>query len=210
MPLFHDPNTAIVALLLGLLGILFEFHAPGSIFPGVAGAALVLLSAVALSRFPLSPGAVTLVAIAALLLLLELKVHSAGVLATVAAVLLAAGIYLLIDSPDPQLHIRPATAFAFALPVFLLTAFLLTIASRASANKAVTGSGQMIGAVGIVIAAQDGSSPLRVQIAGEYWNALASCELVSPDLLPGSPVRVTAIRGLQLTVQPLHDTIRTI
>ena len=210
MPLFHDPNTAIVALLVGLLGILFEFHAPGSIFPGVAGAALVLLAGAALSRYPLSPGAVTLVAIAALLLLLELKLHSTGVLATVGAVLLACGVYLLIDSPNPELHIRPSTAFALALPVFLLTAFLLTIASRASANKAATGSGQMIGAFGTVVAVPNDSSPLRVRIAGEYWNALSPGEPASQNLLPGSPIRVTAIHGLQLTVQPLHDTIKTI
>lgn len=197
MPIFHDPNTAILALFVGLLGILFEFHAPGTIFPGVVGAALVLLSAAALSRYPLSPGAVTLIAVATLLLALELKVTSHGFLALPGAVLLACGIYLLIDSPDPEQHIRGGIAIGIALPFGLLTAFLLTIAARASRNKAVTGADRLVGQTGTVVAAPN----LRVQVAGEYWNASAP-----ETLAPGTAVQIESVNGLELSV--IQSTIR--
>jgi len=198
MFLFHDPNTAVFALVIGLLGILFEFHAPGTVLPGVAGSALILLAAAALSRHPLSPAAVGLIAAATVLLVLELKIASRGFLSATGAILLACGAYLLIDSQDPEQHIHPLTALGIVLPFGLLTAFLLTIAARARDNKAVTGSSMLIGQTGTVIATSDS---FRIQVAGEYWNA------VSPEpLAPGMFVRVTEIHGLELSVRPLPTT----
>ena len=201
MPLFHDPNTAVLALVIGLLGIVFEFHAPGTILPGVVGSALVLLSAAVLWRYPLNPGAVTLIAISAVVILLELKIASRGILAGIGAVLLACGVYLLIDSPDPADRIHPATALGIVLPFGLLAAFLLAVASRARTNKIAAGPTTLIGQTGTVVGVPD---TLRVQVAGEYWNAVSHGPLV-----PGTIVRITAIRGLELTVSPLHDTMGT-
>ena len=200
MPVFHDPNTAVLALVIGLLGILFEFHAPGTIFPGVIGSALVLLAASALSRYPLSPGAVALIAIATLLLVLELKITSHGAIAATGAVLLACGIYLLVDSPDPAEHIHLTTVLGIVLPFGLLTAFLITIAARASANKAVTGTNRLVGQTGKVVAAPN----LRILVGGEYWNAAAQ-----EKLEPGTAVRIDSVSGLELRVSPLHDRIVT-
>ena len=198
MPVFHDPNTAILALVVGLLGILFEFHAPGTILPGVVGAALVLLSAATLSQYPLSPGAISLIAIATCMLVLEVKVLSHGFLAVPGAILLASGIYLLVDSPDPSLHISPVISVGVVLPVALLTAFLVTIASRAARNKSIVGPNSIVGKTGTVIA----SPHLRVQVSGEYWNA------TSPNTLaPGTIVRVDSVKGLKLAVSSLHDKI---
>lgn len=201
MPLFHNPDTAVLALVVGLLGVLFEFHAPGSIFPGVAGFALVLLAAASLSQYPLSPGAITLIAIAALFLILELKIHSQGILSATGALLLACGIYLLIDSGDPAQHVRPITALGVVLPFGLLTAFLLTVASRARHNKLASGPTVLLGQIGTVIAAPES---LRVQIAGEYWNVLSHVPLA-----PGTSVRVVDIHGLELSVVPLPETSPT-
>jgi len=198
MPLFHDPNTAVLALVIGLLGIIFEFHAPGTVIPGVAGAALVFLAAAALSHYPLSPGAISLIAVATGLIALELKFSSRGLLSATGAILLASGIYLLVDSPDPAQHIRPAVALGIVLPFALLTAFLVTVAARAAANKATTGVDSLIGQTGTVITI----APTRIQVSGEYWNAVSHQQLT-----PGTPVRIVAVNGLQLSVLPLHDTI---
>ncbi len=199
MPLFHDPNTAVLAFVIGLLGIIFEFHAPGTILPGVVGSALVLLSAAALWHYPLNPGAVTLIAVSAVVLLLELKIASRGILCGLGAVLLACGVYFLIDSPNPSDRIRPVTALSIVLPFGLLAAFLITIASRARSNKTAAGPTTLIGQTGTVVGAPD---TLRIQVAGEYWNAVSAIPLA-----PGTSVRITAIQGLELTVGPLHDTM---
>ena len=201
MPLFHSPDTAIIALVIGFLGVLFEFHAPGTIFPGVAGFALVLLAAASLSQYPLSPGAITLIAIATVFLILEIKVRSQGLLSATGAILLACGLYLLIDSADPAQHVRPLTALGVVLPFGLLTAFLLTVASRARHNKMAVGPTTLLGQIGTVISAPDS---LRIQIAGEYWNALCP-----QPLAPGTSVCVTKINGLELSVVPLPETGQT-
>ncbi len=201
MPLFHDPNTAVIALVIGLLGIVFEFHSPGAILPGVAGAALVLLAATALSHYPLNPGALTLIAIAAISLALELKISSRGAFSVLGAILLSCGMYLLIDSPNPAERIHLQTAAGVVLPFALLTAFLFTVASFARSNKIAAGPATLIGRTGIVVTS---AGPLRIQVAGEYWNAASPLPLA-----PGTAVRITAINGLQLTVSPLHDTMGT-
>jgi len=202
MPLFHDPNTAVIALVIGLLGIVFEFHAPGAILPGVTGAALVLLAAAALSHYPLNPSALALIAVSAIALALELKVSSRGAFSALGAILLACGTYLLIDSPDPAERIHLLTAAGVVLPFALLAAFLLTIASLARTGKMAAGPATLIGRTGTVVTV---SEPLRIQVAGEYWNA------VSPaPLAPGTAVRITAINGLQLTVSPVRDTMEGI
>jgi membrane-bound serine protease (ClpP class) len=130
-----DPNAALLIALTGALGICAEFCAPGLIAPGVAGSVLVLLGLASLTAFPIHwPGAV-LMMIAAAPLALGAKVATRGV-AALAALTMAFGSAILIDTPDPTLHIRwttVAAVFAFALAI----AFLMSVAARARENKAV-------------------------------------------------------------------------
>jgi membrane-bound serine protease (ClpP class) len=49
-----DPNLALILLVLGGLGIYVEFHSPGLIAPGIAGAILVLLGLAAISALPIN------------------------------------------------------------------------------------------------------------------------------------------------------------
>ncbi len=141
-----------------------------------------------------------MIAIAACLLLMEVKFTSHGFLALPGAVLLASGIYLLVDSPDPAVHISAGLAIGLVLPVALLTAFLVTIAARAARSKFALGPHSLVGRTGTVIA----SPHLRVKVAGEYWNA-ASQEI----LAPGARVKVEDVHGLELSVTAVHDKIRT-
>ena len=59
-----DPNIALVVLLLGALGLYVEFSMPGLIFPGVAGAILLLLGLSAMALLPLSWLGISLIALA--------------------------------------------------------------------------------------------------------------------------------------------------
>jgi membrane-bound serine protease (ClpP class) len=72
----------------------------------------------------------------------------------------------------------------------------VSLVVKARANKVVTGSEGMVGETGVATSelAPDG----MVFVRGEYWKA------VSPrPLPPGTRVRVTAIQGLRLTVEPI-------
>jgi len=141
---------------------------------------------------------------AALLLLafalfaLEAKMAAHGVLGVGGAVAMMLGAVMLVDSPLPEMRIHWTTAIALALPFSLITVWLLSLAVRARRNKVETGSEAMVGEIGSVF------SPLapegKIFVHGEYWNA------VSPVPVPaGARVRVTAVEGLTLTVEPAPD-----
>jgi len=47
---FTHPDTAWIALIVGLLGVYFEFCKPGWVIPGVAGGVLAMLGTASLVR----------------------------------------------------------------------------------------------------------------------------------------------------------------
>ncbi len=196
-----DPNLALIFLVLGALGIYAEFNAPGLIFPGVAGSISALLALAALSVLPISSLGASLMVLAFLFFALEVKFASHGVLAGGGAVALTLGALLLIDSPLPELRIRVSVAVAVALPFALITAFLVTIAARARANKAISGAAAMIGEVGSAV--EDLNPAGRIFVHGEYWSA-SSAEPIPA----GRSARVVAINGLHLTVEPADDKMK--
>ena len=105
------------------------------------------------------------------------------------------GALLLIDGP-PEVRIRLTTALGLSLPFAAITVFLATIAFRARENKVLTGKGTMIDEIAVV------KTPLglegRVFLHGEYWTAVSSVPVAV-----GAHVRVTAVQGLKLTVEPV-------
>ncbi|HUJ51247.1 MAG TPA: nodulation protein NfeD [Bryobacteraceae bacterium] len=190
-----DPNIALILLVIGALGIYAEFSSPGLIFPGVAGAILVVLGLSALSMLPINWLGATLLLLAFAFFVLEAKFTSHGVLAAGGAVAMILGAVMLINSPVPEMRIHLSTAVALAIPFAAITVFLLSLVVRARAAKVVTGMEGMIGEVGVAVGdlAPDG----RVFVRGEYWNAVATAPLKS-----GERVRVTAVDRLNLTVEP--------
>jgi membrane-bound serine protease (ClpP class) len=195
-----DPNVALIFLMLGALGIYAEFNAPGAVFPGVAGSICALLALSALSVLPISTLGASLIALAFLFFGLELKFASHGILGIGGAAALTLGSLLLIDSPLPEMRIHLVTALAVALPFAVITAFLFSIAARARANKSVSGPAGMIGEIGTTVEVLNPAG--RIFVHGEYWNAASSATIQA-----GTPARVVAVNGLQLSVEPVGDKI---
>ena len=193
-----DPNLALILLALGALGIYAEFNAPGMVFPGVLGAICALVGLAALSVLPLNWLGVSLLILAGIFFVLELKFTTHGVLGVGGALALVLGALFLIDSPVPEMRIRPLTALAVALPFALITAFLVSIAARARRNKQTMGPESVVGEVGVAV--EDLNPSGRIFAHGEYWFAS------SPgNVKAGQKVRVVSIRGLELTVVHMQD-----
>jgi membrane-bound serine protease (ClpP class) len=196
-----DPNIALILLVMGALGIYVEFSHPGLIFPGVAGAILLLLGLSALSMLPINWLGAALLILAFGFFVLEAKFASHGVLAAGGAVAMILGAVLLINSPMPEMRIHLSTAIAVALPFTAITVFLVSLVIRARSAKVVTGSEGMIGEIGVTVGELTPEG--RVFVHGEYWNAVAPAPLKS-----GERVRVTAVDHLNLTVEPVQPSLR--
>jgi membrane-bound serine protease (ClpP class) len=194
MSAISDPNIAFVMLILGALGLYLEFTHPGLILPGVAGGILVLLGLAALSVVPINWGGVALLILAVTLFVLEAKFASHGILGAGGAVAMILGALLLVEGP-PEMRIRLGTAIGVTLPFALITVFLLSLVLKARANKVVTGDAGMIGEVGVARTALAPRGTIFVH--GELWDAVSSITLEA-----GSRVRVVAVEGLTLKVEP--------
>jgi membrane-bound serine protease (ClpP class) len=194
-----DPNTALLLLVLGALGIYFEFSSPGLIAPGVIGSVFVLLALRAFSMLPIDSRGASLMILAFIFFLLEAKIAGHGLFTGLGAIALLFGALMLIDSDRPELRIHPATAVGLTIPFALITSFLLSIAVRARRNKITTGVEGMIGQVAIAMGDLDPAG--TVMFHGEYWNARAPGHIAR-----NAPVRIAGIDGLTLRVEPLKES----
>jgi membrane-bound serine protease (ClpP class) len=147
-----------------------------------------------MNMLPARYAALALILGAFVLFALEAHFVSHGVLTTGGVVLLTIGGLLLIDGPIPEMRVKLVTALAAALPLGIITAFLMTIALRARRNKVTTGIAGMIGEVGT---AQSSLTPMgKVWVHGSLWDAVANTPVPQ-----GAPVRVTDMDGLLLKVE---------
>ena len=190
------PQIAYLLLTLGMLGLTVEFWNPGAVFPGVAGGICLLLAFFALQVLPVSYAGVLLILLGIVLLILEVKVTSFGVLAVGGVAALFFGSLMLIDSPLPELQIGLRTIIPVTLGVAGIILFLVQLGVRAQLQRPVTGAPGMLEEVAQALTSIDPGGVGRVRAHGEIWTATAE-EHVSA----GENVRVTNVKGLLLTVK---------
>ena len=190
------PQIAYLLLTLGMLGLTVEFWNPGGIFPGVAGGICLLLAFFALQVLPVSLAGVLLIMLGLVLLILEIKVTSFGVLAAGGVASLFFGSLMLIDSPLPELQIGLGMIVPITVSVAGIILFLVSLAVRAQNQRSVTGSSGMIDEIGRALTSIDPGGVGRVQTHGEIWTA------TSVEHIPaGERVQITSVEGLLLTVR---------
>ena len=190
-----DPNIAFLLLIFGILGLYIEFSNPGLIVPGVAGGILIILAMFALHLLPVNYAGVLLILLALVLFALEAKFVSHGILAVGGVAAMVLGSLMLIDAPIPEMRMRLNVILPVTLAFAVISIFLLRLIIQALRRKVTTGTEEMLGLVGTVLAelAPEG----QVSVRGEYWRARAATRLPA-----GAQVRVTGIEGLTLLVEP--------
>ena len=190
-----DPGVAYLLLMLGFYGLLFEFLSPGMVAPGVIGGISLLLGLFALQMLPFSYTGLALIVLGVSLMVGEHFAPGFGVLGLGGVAAFVMGSIMLIDTDSPGYRIPwPLIAgVAVASAGFLL--LVLNFALRARHRPVVSGSEQLLGATGEVLASADGSG--SASILGEVWQVRASAPLGR-----GQIVRVVGIDGLVLSVEP--------
>ena len=199
-----NPDLTVLLLTLGLLLIYLEINTPGTVVPGAAGLMLVLLAAYALQMLPLSVPGLLLCGAAAILLLLESRIPTHGVMATLGVLSLAAGLGLLVRGPLPQLEVSWGTAIGAGLGFGGVTACLLVLGAEARRAKVKTGSEAMLGWLAV---AQTPLAPEgKILVRGELWQA----RLTSSDSFVAAGDRVKVLRAdgftLEVTAVPLTQS----
>jgi membrane-bound serine protease (ClpP class) len=189
-----NPNLAYILLMIGLLGLYFEFAHPGAILPGVLGGISLLLAVFAFQILPINYVGLGLIILAVILFILEIKVQSFGMLAIGGIAAMIIGSLMLIKSPIAEL--RPSLSFVLpvVLGLSLIVLFLLTLVFKAHRRRSFSGREGMVGEIGT--ARTDLSPAGTVFVHGELWEA----EAVEP-VRTGEKVKVIAVlEGLKIKV----------
>ncbi len=190
------PQIAYLLLSLGTLGITIELWNPGAVLPGVVGGVCLLLAFFAFQILPVNYVGLLLIVFGLLLLVLEIKVASFGVLAAGGVVSLIFGSLMLFESPVPELRLGLRVVLPITLGLSAIVLFLVHLAVQAQRRRSVTGEAGMLDEVGRALTAIEPGGVGRVAVHGEIWNATAA-----EPIAAGEDVVVTAVRGLKLTVR---------
>jgi membrane-bound serine protease (ClpP class) len=197
-----NPDIAVLLLVLGALLIYLEFNVPGTVVPGSIGTLFVLLGLFGLNLLPVRHTAIVLLLAALVMMALEAKFSSHGVLAATGIAALIFGLATLVDGPIPELRVHLATALGAGLGFGTISFGLAWIALRARRGKVLTGPQAMIGGTAVV------RTPLcptgQVEIRGELWQA---CLQGQDSLTVGSLVSVRGFDGLTLVVEPANKPV---
>jgi membrane-bound serine protease (ClpP class) len=195
LALISDPNIAYLLMMGGMLGIFFELSNPGSILPGIIGGICLILAFFAFQSLPVNWAGLLLLLFGVVLLIVEIKVVSHGVLTIGGVIAMLLGSIMLYDTPEVT-GIR--LSWYVIVPTVGTTAglvfFAVSMGIRALYRPSVIGSSAMVGRLGVT------RTPLQpdgqVLIDGELWRAVSP----EPGVGAGESVQVIAIDGLTLTV----------
>ncbi|MEP7118067.1 MAG: nodulation protein NfeD [Acidobacteriota bacterium] len=190
-----NPTVAYLLMSLGTLAITIELWNPGAILPGIVGGLCLLLAFFAFSVLPVNIAGVLLLFFGLVLLLLEIKVTSFGLLTLGGVISLVFGSMILVDSPLPELQLHLSLVLPVVLAFTTISMFLARLAMAAQRRPAATGANAMVGAVAHALTPID-SQGGQVATHGEIWQATADEPIPS-----GSTVRVMRIDGLHLQVR---------
>ena len=201
LSLLLDPNVIFLLFIVALIGIFVEISHPGAIIPGVIGSIALILFL--FGSWFLSPNwaGLALMALAFVLLILDVKLPAHGILTLGAVISLITGAFLFFNSGRPPQgpQLNPILVFAMGGLVGIVGLYVVTLIVRTRRRSVKTGTESMIGAT--VIA----STPLqpvgRVNYKGEDWTAVLDDPSTSVD--PGTEVRIVAVEGLLVHVQPV-------
>lgn len=188
-----DPNIAVILMLIGVYGLVFEFTSPGAVAPGVVGTICLLLGLYALNLLPISYAGLALMLLGIIFLVVEVFNPTVVLgLGGVAAFLLGSAMLLRIEGPGFEMSWAViGTAAVLTLGLALLTGSYLWAARK---NLPRVGAQAMQGLPAKVLDWE--GSEGHVLARGERWRAKAD-----EPVAVGDSVEVAEVRGLVLTIK---------
>lgn len=191
-----NPSVALILMMIGVYGLIFEFSNPGTGGGGVVGGICLLLALYSLQLLPVNYAGVALIVLGLAFMIAEAFMPSFGVLGLGGVVAFVTGAVILFDTDVPGYGIPLSLIGTLAVVSALLVFAIVSMALKARRQRLVSGDAELIGSLASVIRIEANAPACGwVQLQGEHWH------VVSPTPLhPGQQVRVVARRGLQLDV----------
>lgn len=197
------PQIAYLLLSLGSLGLIVELWNPGSILPGVAGGLCLLLAFFAFQVIPVNAAGILLIVFGVAMLVLELKVPSFGTLGIGGTIALLIG-SVMITREVPGVEVSYGLIVPAVLTIAGLMLFLGRLALRAQRQASSMGPEALLTEVGHALTTIGPGGAGQVRVHGEIWRAVSD-RLIAP----GTPVRIAALRGLTVHVEPMDSEVPT-
>lgn len=190
-----DPNIALILMMIGIYGLMFEFMSPGALYPGVIGAICLLTGLYALAALPVNFAGVALILLGIALMAAEAFAPSFGILGIGGIVAFALGATILVDTDLPAFRIRWPLLGTVAVVALVAMTAIARLGLTSHRRKVVSGREELIGATGTVLDWTHDHGHLFVH--GERWRAVGALPLA-----PGETAEVVGIDGLTLSVEP--------
>ncbi|WP_119389558.1 NfeD family protein [Taklimakanibacter lacteus] len=196
-----DPNIAVLLMLIGIYGLVFEFMSPGAVAPGVIGTISLLLGLYTLNLLPIDYAGLALMLLGILFLIVE-AFYPTVVLGVggLAAFLLGAVMLLKVEAPGYRLSWT-----IIAIAVALLAGLLLATGRHVwSARKgpARMGAQAMPGLPAEILDWSGGAGHVLAQ--GERWRAQSE-----ESFAAGEKAEIESVRGLTLIVRRKRAQIQS-
>ncbi|HEX6659371.1 MAG TPA: NfeD family protein, partial [Ilumatobacter sp.] len=205
--LFHtvaSPAVTYLLLLIGMALLIFEFFTAGIGVAGVVGAVCLVLACTGLATLPVRGWAVGLLVAAMLAFAVDVQVGIPRTWTGIGIVLTAVGSFWLFE-PIAGGTLRPSWITLLAGIGGVALAFVVGMPSMVRTRFATPTIGRdwMVGELGEVVDAVDPDGVVCVR--GARWRARTNRATPVPA---GEQVRVVAIDGVTLEVEPLEGAAR--
>ena len=205
--LFHtvaSPPVAYLLFLIGLALLVFEFYTAGVGIAGVVGAGSTILACYGLAALPARGWAVALIVLAMIAFAIDVQVGIPRLWTGVGIALTIVGTFWLYE-PITGTSIWPSWLAVIAGLGGTMLAFIVGMPSMVRTRFATPTIGRewMVGADGTAVQAIDPEG--TVQVGDAQWRARTNR---ATPIEAGEPLKVVAIDGVTLEVEPLEGAAK--
>jgi len=190
------PNIAYILMMLGVIGLIFEFSHPGIGFPGIAGLICMLLAFYSFQLLPIDYTGLLLITLAVILLIAEAFTPTFGLLTLGGIISFIFGSLMLVKSPYPFLKISLHVIIPVIASITAISIFLVANAIKVHRRKVSTGKEGLIGKTATAMTRINKKG--KVFLHGEIWDAYNTEKKL---IKKGDEVRVVKVEGLRLFVK---------
>jgi membrane-bound serine protease (ClpP class) len=205
--LFHtvaSPPVAYLLLLIGLALLVFEFFTAGVGIAGAVGAVCTVLACTGLAVLPTRPWAFACIVLGMVAFAIDVQVGIPRFWTGVGIALVGIASFFVFE-PIPGTSLRPSwIALATGIGGITLT-FIVGMPSMVRARFATPTIGRewMIGETGSAV--DDIDPDGTVEVGAARWRARTNR---ATPVKAGDPIRVAAIDGVTLEIEPLEGAAR--